>query len=102
VGQFNVVFTPEAQAPLVELHRYISNAATPATAERFINAIIDQCENLQNFPLRGTLREDIRPGLRTIHYKSRTIITYFVDADLISILGIFYGGQDFRSALQSP
>jgi plasmid stabilization system protein ParE len=42
----------------------------------------------------------VRPGLRITHYKKRTIITFTVDADTVSIIGIFYGGQDYAANLQ--
>lgn len=29
------------------------------------------------------------------------MIAFAVDADLVSIIGIFYGGQDYETALQS-
>jgi plasmid stabilization system protein ParE len=59
------------------------------------------CESLSTFPLRGTKRDDVRPGLRTTHYKKRTVIAFDVDADVVSIIGIFYGGRDFEAILKS-
>ena len=58
------------------------------------------CEELQTFPHRGTQRDDIRPGLRVTHYRKRSVIAFVVDADQVSILGVFYGGQDYEAALQ--
>lgn len=56
---------------------------------------------MQTFPHRGTRRDDIRPGLRITNYKGRTVIAFDVDAELVSIIGVFYGGQDYETALQS-
>ncbi len=41
-------------------------------------------------------------GLRTTHHKGRVVIAYAVDdgASQVSILGVFYGGQDHGSALK--
>jgi plasmid stabilization system protein ParE len=63
--------------------------------------LIETCEGLSIFPLRGVSREDIRPGLRVTHHRGRTVIAYAVDHDtrLASILGVLYGGQDFERAL---
>ena len=33
------------------------------------------------------------------HYKHRTVIAFDVVAEQVSIIGIFYGGQDYESAL---
>lgn len=63
--------------------------------------MVASCEGLALFPLRGVPREDIRPGLRVTHHKGRTLIAYAVDEDTrtVSVLGIFYGGQDYEAAL---
>jgi plasmid stabilization system protein ParE len=37
----------------------------------------------------GTLRDDLRPGLRITHYKKRAVIAFDVEADQVSILGVF-------------
>lgn len=95
-----VVFTPEAAEQLSELYRYIATAASPNVAERYTDAIVSYCESLRTFPLRGTTRDDVRPGLRITNYKKRTVIAFEVDADQVSIIGVFYGGQDYESILQ--
>ena len=46
------------------------------------------------------MRDDVRPGLRITNYKKRAVIAFDVDAEQVSILGIFYGGQDYESILQ--
>ncbi len=63
--------------------------------------MIETCEGLTLFPIRGVSREDIRPGLRVTHHKGRTVIAYAVDQELrrVSILGVLYGGQDLQRAL---
>jgi toxin ParE1/3/4 len=97
---FRVVFSPEAEAQLTALYRYIAVAASPTTAEHYVNAIIDYCESLQTFPLRGARRDDIRPGLRVTNYKGRAVIAFHVDGEQVSIIGVFYGGQDYETVLQ--
>lgn len=96
---YQLVFSPVAEAHLAALYRYIAEAATPTTAARYVNAIIDYCESLETFPMRGTQRDDIRPGLRVTNYKGRAVIALTVDADRVSILGVFYGGQDYETLL---
>jgi len=89
-----VVFAPEAEAQLVALYRYIRQAASADIAEHFTTAIINHCEGLETFPNRGTPRDDIRPGLRTISFRRRVTIAYAVVTDQVSILGIYYAGQE--------
>jgi toxin ParE1/3/4 len=54
---------------------------------------------LSEFPKRGTPRDDLRPGLRTIAWRRRVTIAFVVeDADVV-VIGLFYGGRDFESLL---
>jgi len=97
---YRVVFAPEATDQLTALYRYISDASSPATAYRYTNGIVEHCEGLVVFPHRGTPRDDIRPGLRVTNFKKRTVIAFAVMGDIVAILGIYYGGQDFEALLQ--
>lgn len=94
-----VVFTAEAEAQIVALYRYIATAASPEIAARYTEAIVSYCESLETFPHRGTRRDDVRPGLRITNYKKRTVIAFDVDVDEVSIIGLFYGGQDYETLL---
>jgi toxin ParE1/3/4 len=97
---YRVVFAPQAMDQLLELYSYIAGAASPDTAARYTEAIVSYCESLRTFPLRGTQRDDVRPGLRITNYKGRTVIAFSVDSEQISIIGVFYGGQDHESMLR--
>ena len=92
--RYTVVFTPEAEEQLIELYRYIAQAASPEIAQRYTGAIVTYCEGLQAFPHRSNRRDDIRPGLHITNYKGRTVVAFDVTAGLVSIIGVFYGGQD--------
>lgn len=98
---YRVVFAPEASDQLEELFLYIAERSSPAAAQRYTDAVIATCEGLTLFPHRGVARYDIRPGLRLTHHKGRTVIAYAVDdeAQTVSIVGVFYGGQDHEGAL---
>ncbi len=99
---YRVLFTPEAEAHLDQLYRYIAKAADPAIAARYVDAVIDFSEGLAEFPVRGRARDDIRPGLRTISYKKRTVIAFAIRDDVVAILGIFHGGRDYEAILSEP
>jgi plasmid stabilization system protein ParE len=66
---YRVVFSPEAQEQLAELFRYIAAVASPNIAARYTEAIVSYCESLQQFPLRGTKRDDIRPDIQKRDWK---------------------------------
>ncbi len=98
---YTVVFTPEAEEQLAAIYRYIAAKASPETAERYTSAIVSYCEGMQFIPHRGTRRDDIRSGLRITNYKKRSMIAFAMDAEQVSIIGVFYGGQDYETALES-
>jgi toxin ParE1/3/4 len=100
VKAYTVVFTPEAEEQLAKLYRYIAEHASPEIAYRYTSAIVEYCEGMEDVPRRGTRRDDIRPGLRITHYKGRAIIAFTVETELVSIIGVYYGGQDYETALQ--
>lgn len=97
---YRVVFSPEAEEQLAALYSYIAAVASPDIAARYTEAIVSYCENLQTFPHRGTMRDDVRPGLRITNYKKRAVIAFDVDVEQVSIIGVFYGGQDYETILQ--
>ena len=99
---YPVVFSPEALAQLDALEDYVSNAGSPSVAARVIDNLISYCESLSVFPLRGTRRDDLLPDLRITHYRRSTVIAFMVgpDTETVSILGVFYGGQDYAALLQ--
>jgi toxin ParE1/3/4 len=57
---------------------------------------------MRTFPHRGTVRDDVRPGLRVTNHKGSAVIAFAVDdaAMVVSIIGVYYGGQDYESVLQ--
>jgi toxin ParE1/3/4 len=100
---YRVVFAPKASDQLEALFHYIAERSSLTIAQRYTDAVVATCEGLALFPLRGVAREDIRPGLRLTHHKGRTVIAYAVDerAQTVSILGVFYGGQDHQGILSA-
>jgi toxin ParE1/3/4 len=97
-----VVFSREAESQLEALHRYVTEDSGAERADALIGRIIAFCRNLASFPERGTLRQDLRPNLRTIGFRRRATIAFTVRDDEVAILGVFYGGQDYESAFLDP
>ncbi|MDR1150939.1 MAG: type II toxin-antitoxin system RelE/ParE family toxin [Bifidobacteriaceae bacterium] len=98
---YRVAFAPEAGEQLASLNAYIASAANRTVADRFTDAIIDYCEGLAVFPERGRARDDIRPGLRVIGYRKRAVIAFAVMGQTVMVLGVYYGGRDYESALST-
>ena len=95
-----VIFTPEAEEQLTALYRYTAEATSPDIAARYTEAIVSYCESLRSFPHRRTMHDDVRPGLRITNYNKRTVTAFDVEAEMVSIIGVFYGGQDYETIIQ--
>jgi toxin ParE1/3/4 len=98
--QRRVVFRREALAQLDELYGFVAEAGSPVSAGDLVDAIVTFCEDLAPFPLRGTARDDIRPGLRTIGFRRRAVVAFVVREDAVVVLGVFYGGRDYEPLLR--
>jgi toxin ParE1/3/4 len=100
---YAVVFTPRAERQLAELYAYVADHSGAPQAEKFVGAIVADCLALSSFPARGAKRHDIRPDLRIKGFARRVSIAYSigVGADVVTVHGVFYGGQDFEPLLRA-
>ncbi|HXZ01503.1 MAG TPA: type II toxin-antitoxin system RelE/ParE family toxin [Stellaceae bacterium] len=94
-----ISFRPLAEADLFRLYRSIAEKAGHEVAGAYIDRIEAACKTLETFPERGTRRDDIRPGLRTLGFERRATIVFQVRRAEVVIVRIFYGGRDYESAL---
>lgn len=88
-----VLFSPEAIQDLARLHRYIQEFGGHDAAQREVARIFVFCNSLSTFPQRGTRRDEIRPGIRTIAVRRRYTIAYDVEGSMVTILRVFGRGQ---------
>jgi toxin ParE1/3/4 len=95
-----VIFRPQAEADLLALYRYIAEASGLGIASGYIDRIEIACMSLATFPNRGTKRDDLTPGLRTIAFERRVTIADRVLKTRVEIVTIAYGGRDFESDLR--
>jgi plasmid stabilization system protein ParE len=86
-----------------EIGVYIAGQSSLATAARFVARIEAAIRSLADAPHRGTLHDEIRPGLRTFGVERRATILFLVEEDSarVVILGVLYGGRDIRKALRA-
>ena len=95
------MFTPLAERQIGELHAFITARAGEQRADAYVSRIIDFCNGLTTFPLRGTKRDDLLPGLRVTGFERRVSIAFMVTPEEVLIEGIFYGGQDLDRRIPS-
>jgi toxin ParE1/3/4 len=97
----SVVLRAEAEADLFAIHGHIAREVSARIAEAYVDRITNACLALSTFPRRGTRREDLTPGLRTIGFERRATIAFLVEDDLVTIVRVFYGGQDVEGSFSA-
>jgi toxin ParE1/3/4 len=96
----DVVFAPEALADLRSLYDMIADASLPARAFAYVEGLRQHCLELSSFPERGTRRDAIRPGLRTLGYRRRVTVAFHVTEREVVIDRLLYGGRDLEGLLR--
>lgn len=94
-----VAFTPSAERQIDSLHEFITKKTSEAVADGYVARLVSYCETLELFPERGTRRDDILAGLRTIGFERRVTIALVIMGSTVLIEGVFYGGQDYERHL---
>ena len=89
-----VVFSPEARADLIGLYDYIAEQASPQRAMAYIDRIEAYCLAFADFPERGTRRDEIRPGLRTVGFEGRVTLAFHLGKGVVTINRVLYAGRE--------
>lgn len=103
---YSVELAADAREDLAAIHDFLvdsymafgeDTADSLDRADVRIGAIGESLRALGDVPAQGTLRPEIRGGLRNVT-KDRAIIYFDVDDDaqVVRILAVFYGGQDHQ------
>ncbi len=96
----SVVLSPQAEGDLIALYDHIAQAASPAIAAAYLARVEAYVRGFELSAERGTQRDDIRAGIRTVGFERRITIAFTLTDTVATILRLFYGGQDWASALQ--
>jgi len=88
---------------LIAIEDYIVDNDAPIYAYDFVWRITQFCYELGLFPRKFTQRDDIKNDLHIVGFEGSVTIAYHVNdsARVVSVLGIFYGGQNWEAALKS-
>lgn len=93
--RYRVVLSPEAEADLNAIYDWIANKSSPEIAFGYISRIEAHLRSFDTAPMRGTVRNDVRPGLRVTGLERRVTIAFTVAGSDVVILRLFYGGQNW-------
>lgn len=94
---YKVVFSPEAETDLIELYLYIAERAGDTQAMAYVERLERYCKGFEEFPERGTSRDDLFPGLRGVGFERRVSIAFHVHADTVTFDRLLYGGRDLEN-----
>ena len=85
-----------AEQDLEEIWSYVAEDASPATADRLIDAIIDRFELVAEQPRMGRLRPEFGAGVRSFTVENH-VIYYRHDEDVV-IARVLHGRRDQAAA----
>ncbi len=101
---YRVYFLPDAIKDLQTIYEYIvEKSGFPERAWAYMEKLKLKCQELEIFPVRGQLRNDLMSGLRIYPLDSRTVAAFLVDEAKLTVrvLNIFYGGRDYEVLLNT-
>lgn len=95
---YAVIVSDAAAADILAIHDYIAQRAGADIAWRFVERIEAYCRGFAVTPERGTRRDDLRPGLRTVGFRRRATILFEVHHDSLEVVihGVYYAGRNFE------
>lgn len=94
-----VVLRPAALDDLAAIEEWIAERSDHETATAYGDRILDACDALGNFPRRGSDRDDLIPGARTVSFERSATIVYVVQDDIVEVARILRKGRDIVGAL---
>ena len=87
------VWSPEARTDLEEIWTYYAQVAGRQTADNIARQISDACGVIEDYPLGGRSRDELRPGLRSVAVRPH-IIFYRLAGDIPQIVRVLDGRRD--------
>ncbi|RXT24279.1 plasmid stabilization protein [Rhizobium leguminosarum] len=94
--RYTVRLSVAAQRDVDALLDYLVPRAGEAIAQAYIDRLRAFLEAFQNFPKRGTVRDEIRDGLRIVGFERSLSIAFTVEEETVYILRIMSGGQELE------
>lgn len=79
---------------LDSLHLWIESEADSRTADDYLGRLETRIAALAQFPNRGTPRDDLAPGLRTLSFERRIVIAYAVRGSVVMVLRVVSGARE--------
>jgi toxin ParE1/3/4 len=91
---FEVRLSEEAADDMVRIWIYVATTSGSARADDLDSRLQAACGKLAHFPRRGSPRDELGPGLRSVAFQRRATIIYRVCELAVEVTRILYAGQD--------
>lgn len=98
---YDVQLSALAIEDLIALHRWVSAEANIPTADGYLARIEERIAALADFPNRGSPRDDLIAGLRTLTFERRLLIAYSVDGKIVTVQRVINALRDLAPMLQN-
>ncbi|EJZ16594.1 type II toxin-antitoxin system RelE/ParE family toxin (plasmid) [Rhizobium sp. Pop5] len=96
--RYDIRLTAEAEVDLARIYRFVRRkSASSVVARNYVARIKTFVDGFGTYPERGSIHDDIRPGLRIVGFERRVSVAFVVNAAEVVILRILYAGQQFES-----
>lgn len=89
-----VRFLPTATDDLFDIAMWIAERADWDVARDYVARVEAACRRLAHFPLRGTPRDELGPGMRSIPFERRLVIVYRIEDETVEIIRCLASGRD--------
>ena len=81
---------------LADIWLFLAGRNSDAAAHRTTSAILKTLEVLEDFPLIGRSRDDLREGIRALLCAKYYIVFYRVDKARVVVLRVVHGARDYE------
>jgi len=97
---FEVVLAGQPADDLFAIWCFVADRSGTVRADEVDARLRAACLALADFPNRGTSRDDLAPGLRSVPFRRRATIYYRVTRSRVEIVRVLYAGKDVGAAFE--
>lgn len=99
--RYRIGYEPEARTDLDDIYTWIAREGGVRTADGFVSRLGAFCDGLENSPLRGPIRNDLKAGVRTVTFEKSVTVAFLVSGDRVDIVRFLYRGRNVSDAFKS-
>jgi toxin ParE1/3/4 len=94
-----IEYTPRARRDLIAIGQWVHDVASRDTARSCMHRVRQRIESLRDSAERGSVRDGPVDNLRVIGLMRSISVAFVTTEDVVRILRVMYGGQDWQSDL---